>query len=97
MNKQEWLETALDIIETMPRDDFLVSLQKCGVLDEDFKEIEQTPSYHLFDDDNLGKEAAKVRMWRAELFGMDDEYLTIFSRESTAAPQEALYNFPLAA
>ncbi|EIX1612797.1 hypothetical protein MJ669_000687 [Cronobacter sakazakii] len=90
MNKQAWLEAALDLIETMPRDEFLSALHDCGILDADLKEVTARSTYPL-----VGAAASQInpnegQVWKSENFRMDDEFLTCFPKLSNSAPQGAL-------
>lgn len=96
MNKQAWLEAALDLIETMPRDEFLSALQNCEAMDKSFHEGAHELTYHM-----VGAAAAhsvrnEGQVWRSELFRMDDELVSFFPKISNSAPQGALSLFSAA-
>ncbi|HCM9313559.1 TPA: hypothetical protein ACW0NO_002115 [Enterobacter ludwigii] len=96
MNKKAWLDAALDLIDTMPRDEFLSALQKCGVLDKSSTEVTHEPTYHI-----VGAAAGETirnegQVWRSELFRMDDELLSFFPKITNSAPQGALSLFSAA-
>ncbi|MCK6669115.1 hypothetical protein L8T07_15415 [Enterobacter asburiae] len=96
MNKTAWLEAALDLIDTMPRDEFLSALHKCGVMDKSSEEVTHKPTYDL-----IGAAAGQIareesHVWRCEFFRMDDELLSFFPKISNSAPQGALSLFSAA-
>jgi len=97
MNKQAWLEAALDLIDTMPRDEFLSALQDSGVLNDSLNEVTHEPTYHMVGAAAADSTRNEGQVWRAEFFTMEDELLSFFPKNSNSAPQGALSSFPMAA
>ena len=92
MNKKAWLEAALALIDTMPREEFLSALEKCGAMDKSSEtaEVAQELTYYMVGsiDENTVRDEGQV--WRCEVFRMDDELLSFFPKNTNSAPQGAL-------
>lgn len=92
MNKKAWLEAALALIDTMPREEFLSALERCGVKDKSSEraEVAHESTYDMVGsiDENTVRDEGQV--WRCELFRMDDELLSFFPKNTNSAPQGAL-------
>ncbi len=96
MNKKAWLEAALNLIDTMPRDEFLSALQKCGVMDKSSEEVTHEPTYRVVGAASGEANRNEGQVWRSEFFRMDDELLSFFPKFSNSAPQGALSLFSAA-
>lgn len=92
MNKTAWLEAALALIDTMPREEFLSAIQKCGMMDKssESEEVAHEPTYYMVGSVDEKTVRDEGQVWRCELFRMDDELLSFFPKNTNSAPQGAL-------